>query len=163
MGMTAQAAFWFLPAVIPIAIFISWNDMRSMKITNKSVIVLIAVYALLGPFAFGFEMYLWQWLHFPIVLAVCLVLWMLRLMGGGDAKMIAAMAPFFVMADLELILRLFAACLISALIVHSVFRFTPLKKPVAEWQSWNAGRYFPKGFPLSMTLLLYLVYAAVYR
>lgn len=163
MGMTAQAAFWFLPAVIPIAIFISWNDMRSMKITNNSVIVLIATYALLGPFAFGFEMYLWQWLHFPIVLVVCLILWMLRLMGGGDAKMIAAMAPFFVVADLELILRLFVACLISALIVHSLFRFTPLKKPVAEWQSWNAGRYFPKGFPLSMTLLLYLVFAAVYR
>ena len=137
--------------------------MRSMKITNFSVIVLIAAYALLGPFAFGFEMYLWQWLHFPIVLVVCVGLWMLRLMGGGDAKMIAAMAPFFVVADLELILRLFAACLISALIVHSLFRYTSLKKPVAEWQSWNAGRYFPKGFPLSMTLLLYLVFAAVYR
>lgn len=161
--MTAYAAYWFLPAIIPVAIFISWNDMRSMKITNNSVVVLLVIYGVIGSFAFGFEMYLWQWLHFPIMLIVCILLWMLRLMGGGDAKMIAAMAPYFVLSDLELILRLFAASLISALIVHTLFRLTPLKRPVAEWKSWHAGRFFPKGFPLSMTLLLYLVFAAVSR
>jgi len=162
MGITAQAAYWFLPAVIPLALFISWNDMREMKITNKSVLVVMIAYGVLGPFAFGWQMYLWQWLHFPIALVVCIAMWRLRLMGGGDAKLIAAMAPFFVMADIEVILRLFAASLIAALIVHSLFRFTPLKRPVQDWKSWHAGWYFPKGFPLSMTLLLYLVFAAVY-
>lgn len=160
--MTANAAFWFLPAVIPLALFISWNDMRDMKITNKTVAVMLVVYAVLGPFAFGWEMYLWQWLHFPVALVVCMSLWALRVMGGGDAKLIAAMAPFFVMSDLDVILRVFAASLLGALFVHTLFRLTPLKRPVAEWKSWNAGRYFPKGFPLSMTLVLYLVLAAVY-
>lgn len=136
--------------------------MRDMKITNNTVIMVIVAYAVLGPFAFGWQMYLWQWLHFPIALVVCMALWALRLMGGGDAKLIAAIAPFFVMADIEVILRIFAASLIAALIVHSLFRLTPLKNPVSEWKSWNAGAYFPKGFPLSMTLLLYLVAAAVY-
>ncbi len=163
MGMTAEAAYWFLPAVIPLAIYISWYDMRSMKITNNSLIALVLAYALLGPFAFGFEMYLWQWLHLPVVLVVCMALWALRVMGGGDAKMIAAMSPMFVAADLRLILLLFAACLIGALAAHSLFRFTPLKNVVPEWKSWTAGRYFPKGFPLSMTLLFYLLAAAVYR
>ena len=161
--MTAQAAHWFLPAIIPLAIFISWNDMRSMKITNNTVVVLLVAYGVLGPFAFGLEMYFWQWLHFPVVLVICILLWMSRVMGGGDAKLIAAMSPFFVVSDLEVILRLFAACLISALIVHRLFMLTPLKQPVAEWKSWDAGRFFPKGFPLSMTLLLYLVFAAIYR
>ena len=160
--MTAQAAYWFLPAILPLALFISWNDMRDMKITNKSVAAVLIVYAVLGPFAFGWEMYLWQWLHFPIALVVCMALWALRVMGGGDAKLIAAMAPYFVMADLEVILRIFAASLLGALLVHTLFRLTPLKRPVKDWKSWNAGRYFPKGFPLSMTLLLYLVLAVVY-
>lgn len=161
--MTAQAAYWFLPPVFFLAIFISWNDMRDMKITNNTVIAVMVVYALIGPFAFGFPLYFWQWLHFPIALAVCMALWALRLMGGGDAKLIAAMAPYFVMADLPIILRVFAASLIAGLIVHSLFRLTPLKAPVAEWKSWQAGRYFPKGFPLSMTLLSYLLIAAAYR
>ena len=137
--------------------------MRSMKITNRSVAVVLLAYAVLGPFAFGWQMYLWQWLHFPIALVVCMALWSLRLMGGGDAKLIAAIAPFLVMADLALILRIFAASLIGALLTHTLFRFTPLKRPVREWQSWTAGWYFPKGFPLSMTLLLYLLYAAAYH
>jgi prepilin peptidase CpaA len=160
--MTAYAAYWFLPAVIPLALFISWNDMRDMKITNRTVDVMLVVYAVLGPFAFGWEMYLWQWLHFPVALVVCMALWALRVMGGGDAKLIAAMAPFFVMSDIDVILRVFAASLLGALFVHTLFRLTPLKRPVAGWKSWNAGRYFPKGFPLSMTLVLYLVLAAVY-
>ena len=99
MGMTAQAALWFLPAVIPLAIYISWNDMATMKITNRSVYVVVAAYAVLGPLAFGLEMYLWQWLHLPVLLAICILLWMARVMGAGDAKLIAAMGPYFVLAD----------------------------------------------------------------
>jgi prepilin peptidase CpaA len=161
--MTAVSALWFLPAVVPIAMYIAWNDIRSMKITNGSVMVLLGVFAAVGPFAFGFPQYFWQWLHVPVVLAVCIVLWMLRVMGGGDAKMIAVMAPFFVVGDFLLIINLFAACLIGGLAVHSLFRFTALKNIAPEWKSWNAGRYFPKGLPLSMTLVFYLLIAAFVR
>ena len=161
--MTAATALWFLPAVIPLAIYIAWNDMRAMTISNKSLVVLLAVFALLGPFAFGFPAYFWQWLHFPVVLAVCMALWSLRAMGGGDAKMIAVMAPFFVVDDSILILRIFAASLLGALAMHSLFRLTPLRNLAPDWQSWSAGRYFPKGLPLGMTLVLYLLWVAVYR
>ncbi len=163
MGMTAQAALWFLPVVIPIAIYISWSDMRSMKIPNKSVGALVLAYALIGPIAFGLELYLWQWLHFPVALVVCMALWSLRVMGGGDAKMIAAMAPFFVLSDMILVAPIFAASLLAALAVHSLFRFTRLKNIAPDWKSWSAGRYFPKGLPLSMTLVFYLLIVAVYR
>jgi prepilin peptidase CpaA len=163
MGMTAASAMWFLPAVTPIAIYIAWNDMRSMKITNASVLALVFVYAVIGPFAFGLELYAWQWLHLPVVLAVCMALWTLRVMGGGDAKIIAAMSPIFMVGDLLLITQLFAACLLGALAVHSLFRFTALKNIAPDWKSWTAGRYFPKGLPLSMTLLFYLLIVAVYR
>jgi prepilin peptidase CpaA len=163
MGLTASAALWFLPFVVPIALYISWNDMRSMKITNASVMVLLGVFVVIGPFAFGWPAYAWQWLHVPVTLAVCILLWMARAMGGGDAKMIAAMSPFFALADFGLITQVFAASLLGALAVHSLFRFTKLKDIVPDWKSWNAGRYFPKGLPLSMTLVFYLILIAVYR
>ena len=158
--MTAQAALWFLPLVMPVAFYIAWNDMRSMKITNGSVLVLLSVFAVVGPIAFGLEQYIWQWLHVPVMLALGMALWALRTMGGGDAKMIAAMSPFFVVSDFLLIINLFATCLIVALIVHSLFRFTRLKNIAPEWKSWTAGRDFPKGLPLSMTLLFYLAISA---
>ena len=158
--MTAQTALWFLPLVLPIAIYISWNDMRSMKITNASVIALALPFIVLGPFAFGLEGYLWQWLHLPVTLAVCMLLWAGGAMGGGDAKMIAVMSPYFLLKDLSLVLLIFAASLLAALAVHSLFRFTNLKNFAPEWKSWHAGRYFPKGLPLSMTLVFYLVLGA---
>lgn len=157
--MTAQTALWFLPAIVPIALYIAWNDMRVMKITNGSVIVLGLPFVVLGPFAFGIETYFWQWLHFPVVLAICMLLWAGRVMGGGDAKMIAVMSPYFLREDALLIMVIFAASLIAALVVHSLFRFSPLKNFAPDWKSWHAGRYFPKGLPLSMTLVLYLAMA----
>ena len=163
MGMTAATAFWFLPVVTPIAIYIAWNDMRSMKITNASVLALIIAYAVVGPFALGLELYAWQWLHLPVTLVVCMALWALRVMGGGDAKIIAAMSLFFMVADLLLITQIFAASLLGAFAVHSLFRFTALKNIAPDWKSWTAGRYFPKGLPLSMTLLFYLLFVAFYR
>lgn len=173
--MTAQTAFWFLPAVIPITFYIAWYDMRAMKISNNSLVVLLLAFAVLGPFAFGFPMYLWQWLHFPVVLVVCMALWALRVMGAGDAKMIAVMAPFFVTDDWFLIGHVFVACLLGALTLHSIMRFTALKKLAPEWKSWHATSdklrtffsrskmTFPKGFPLGMTLLFYLLLVAIYR
>lgn len=92
-----------------------------------------------------------------------MALWALRVMGGGDAKMIAAMSPIFMVGDLVLIIQLFAACLLGALAVHSLFRFTALKNFAPDWKSWTAGRYFPKGLPVSMTLFFYLLIIAVYR
>lgn len=163
MGMTAQAALWFLPVMTPIAFYIAWSDMRAMKIPNGAVLALVAGYAVVGPFAFGFEQYLWQWLHLPVALVVCMALWALRVMGGGDAKMIAAMAPVFVLADLMLVSQVFLAAILSAVAVHSLFRFTALKNIAPGWKSWTAGRYFPKGLPLSMTLVFYLGFVALYR
>ena len=175
MGLTATAAYWFLPAVFPLALYISWNDMRSMKITNQSMMALLIVFVVIGPFAFGFPDFFWQFLHFPIVLVVCMALWALRLMGGGDAKMIAVMAPYFVVADLYFVGQLFVACALGALAVHSLFRYTPLKNLAPDWKSWHAkadhlrggvlglNHAFPKGLVLSMTLLFYLLIVAKYR
>lgn len=149
--------------------------MRFMKITNQSLLVLLIAFVAIGPFAFGFPDYFWQLLHFPVVLVVCMALWSLRIMGGGDAKMIAVMAPFFVMEDIDLILRLAAACALGAVTVHSIFRFTALHKLAPHWESWTAGKGnlrglipgldigFPKGFSFSMTLLFYLIFVAIYR
>ncbi|MEM9785277.1 MAG: prepilin peptidase [Pseudomonadota bacterium] len=175
MGLTAEAAFWFLPAVIPIAIFVSWSDMKHMKITNRSMMVLFMVFVFLGPMAFGFPEYFWQFLHAPIVLVIGMALWALRLIGGGDAKMYAAMSPFFVQSDWLLIFVVFTAATFAGVITHSVFRFTSLRNIAPDWKSWTARSgnlrggmlgldlAFPKGLVLSMTLLFYLLVVAIYR
>ena len=163
MALTAYAAWWFLPAVIPIAIYVSWSDMSAMKIPNKAVIALIIAYAILGLFAFPFQVYVWQWTHLIVMLLVGMLLNAARVMGAGDAKFIAAAAPMFALDDLRLIIILFASCLLAGFAVHRAAKFLGLRKLLPHWQSWQTGKRFPMGFPLSMTLLFYLILVATYR
>ncbi len=163
MGLTAEAAYWFLPAVIPIAIFVSWSDMRRMKIPNIATDGLIICYAILGLFALPFVDYLWHWSHFAVMLAAGIVMNAARIMGAGDAKFIASAAPMVALADLRLIIILLTACLLAGYATHRLARISPLRRMTPDWESWETGKRFPMGFPLSMTLLFYLVIVAIYR
>lgn len=163
MGLTAAAAWWFLPAAIPIAIYVSWTDLSMMKITNKAVLALVISYAVLGLFAFSFDMYLWQWLHLVIMLMVGILLNAAGVMGAGDAKFIAAASPMVVVADLRLIVILLAATLLAGYVTHRLAKHSPMQRMVPDWKSWETGKRFPMGFPLSMTLVFYLLIVAVYR
>ncbi len=163
MGMTAPAAWWFLPAAIPIALYVSWTDLSRMKITNKAVLALITAYGVLGPFALPFETYLWHWSHLAVMLLVGILLNAAGVMGAGDAKFIAAASPMIAFADLRLIIVLFAASLLGGFATHRLVKHSPLRKQVPHWASWEAGKRFPMGFPLSMTLLFYLLLVAIYR
>jgi prepilin peptidase CpaA len=163
MGLTAQAAYWFLPAVIPIAIYVAWNDMRVMKIPNFANYLLLASYAMLGYFALGsIELYLWHWTHFFVVLAVGLLFWMSGVIGGGDVKFMAAAAPMVAVADLQVFLLIYASCLLAALVTHRLAKYSPLRKIAPDWASWENKR-FPKGLALSGTLLFYLLAVAITR
>jgi prepilin peptidase CpaA len=163
MGLTAFAAYWFLPAVVPISFYVAWSDMQRMKIPNIAVYALVISFAVLGLIALPFTQYLWHWTHLIVVLVVGFVLNMVRVLGAGDAKFMAGAAPFMATDDLPLILPLFAACLMAGLVTHRLVRLTPLRQMVPHWESWSTGRRFPMGFPLSMTLVFYLALIAIYR
>lgn len=163
MGLTASAALWFLPAVVPIAIYVAWSDLQRMKIPNVAVYALVISFAVLGLIALPFGHYLWHWLHLPVMLLIGFIMNMARVLGAGDAKFIAAAAPFIATTDLPLVLPLFAACLMPGLVTHRLVKISPLRRWVPHWQSWTTTRRFPMGFPLAMTLVFYLTLIAVYR
>lgn len=156
MQTSLWTAAWFLPFVTPIAIWVAWSDMKYMKIPNKAVLALAAVFLVIGPIALPLEVYAWRWLHLAIVLAVGFVVSSAGLVGAGDAKFAAAMAPFFALADLRLVLALLAACILGAVASHRAMRgFAPFRKRTPDWESWTHPA-FPMGLALAGTLLFYL-------
>ena len=157
MELTASQALWFLPPVLPIALWIAFSDLKYMKITNRAVLCLIAVFFVAGAIALPLDTYLWRWLHFVVILVIGFGANALRLIGGGDAKYAAAMAPFVAFGDFRLVLILFVAMLIAALITHRTFKaIGPIRRMTSNWASWNSGSDFPMGLALSGTLILYL-------
>ncbi|WP_298972209.1 prepilin peptidase [uncultured Roseobacter sp.] len=162
MAITAYSAWWFLPFVLPLCVYVAYTDLSRMKITNKAVLALAGVFAVLGLIAMpSFDVYLWRLAQLGIMLAFGILLNAAGTMGAGDAKFIAASAPYVALGDLRLVIALLAASLLAAFVTHRIARHTPLRKLAPNWQSWDQGKKFPMGLALGMTLALYLILGAL--
>ncbi|WP_212524546.1 prepilin peptidase [Actibacterium sp. MT2.3-13A] len=160
--MTPAAALWFLPFVAPIALFVAWSDMKAMKIPNKAVLALVAVFAVVGLLALPLEAYLWRWLHLAVVLGIGFVLATGGLIGAGDAKFAAAMAPFVALSDAVMFCYMFSAVLLAAFLTHRTARRIPaVVNALPDWESWHRKKDFPMGLALGGVLVIYLAAQAL--
>lgn len=159
MTISTTAALWFLPFCLPIALWVAWSDMKFMKIPNKAVIAMAAVWAVVGLAAFSLPQYGWGWAVLGIVLVAGFVANAAGLVGAGDAKFAAAMAPVFSTGDIRLVLALFSACLLAAFAAHRLARLVPaVRRMAGDWESWTR-KDFPMGLALAGTLIFYLLAA----
>lgn len=158
---SATVSLWFLPFATPIALWVAWSDMARMKIPNRAVVALVAVYAVVGLIALPPEAYLWRYAHLGVVLVAGFLANMARLLGAGDAKFAAAMAPFIALPDAVPFIYLFAATLVAGFAVHRLARAIPAVRGLAPgWESWTR-KDFPMGLCLGGALVIYLAVAAL--
>ena len=160
MAIDWTTAAWFLPFVLPIAIWVAWSDMASMKIPNKAVLAQLIVFAIIGLIALPFVDYLWRYAHFAVVLVITFVLSSLGTMGAGDAKYMAAMAPFIDRADFMPFMFLLCATVIASFVLHRMAKGSFGPKMFPDWESWTR-REFPMGFALAPALMFYMIIALV--
>ena len=150
-------ALWFLAPVLAIGIWVAWSDMKFMKIPNTAVLAMAAAYLVIGPIALGLNLYLWGIALGLITLAVGFFASTARLVGAGDAKFAAAMAPYFAGSTPAMVFTLFAGCLLAAFAAHRLMRMVPaFRAATPDWQSWTH-RKFPMGLALSGTICFYFL------
>jgi prepilin peptidase CpaA len=113
-----REALIFLPFVLPIAIWAAWSDLARLKIPNKAVLAMAALWPLLGWLVFPWQLWLMGFAIMAIVLVICFIGNMAGLFGAGDAKYAAAMAGIFTAGDPMFIAALYAVCSIGALVVQ---------------------------------------------
>lgn len=161
--LTAHAAWWFLPFVIPIAIWVAWSDMATMKIPNKAVLALLVVFLVVGLIALPFSDYLWRLPHFFVVLAIGFVMSSAGLLGAGDAKFAAAMAPFIALSDVTSFFYILAPTVLAAFVIHRGARRIPIIRTwFPRWESWERKKDFPLGLALGPSLAFYLLAGAIF-
>lgn len=166
--LTFTQALAFAPFVLGIAVWVAWSDMATMKIPNKAVLALGAVWLIIGLILVIFQamplmMWLWGMALAVIFMVAGFVANAAGAMGAGDAKFGAVMAPFFVGAgaDSRFVMSLLAACLLGALIAHRAMRaFTPFRAVTAHWASWT-NKKFPMGLTLAGMLVFYLLWRLI--
>lgn len=159
--MGAATSLLFVPFALAIGIWVAWSDMKFMKIPNRAVLALLAVWLVIGLLAVALSLLpvkAWA-LGLGLAAAVLVIGFVANavgLVGAGDAKFAAAMAPFFVGGDLRMIAGLVAACLLGAFAAHRMARRIPaVRRGAADWLSWNH-KDFPMGLALAGTLIFYL-------
>lgn len=162
MAMSATAALWFLPFVLPICLYVCYTDLSRMKITNQAVLLLGAVFLVVGLVALPLPEYGWRLVQMVAVLFIGFLLNAGGAVGAGDAKFAAAAAPYIAIGDLRLLLALFAANLLAAFATHRLAKYTPLRRIAPDWKSWDMGWKFPMGLSLGATLALYLLLSAYF-
>nr|WP_299045220.1 prepilin peptidase [uncultured Tateyamaria sp.] len=163
MALSASVALWFLPLLVPLCLYVAYTDLSRMKITNPTVVAMALIFAVMGPFLYPLDAYLWQLAHLGIVLVAGIILNAAGAMGAGDAKFLAAAAPYVALGDIHMLMALFAAVLLAAYTVHTIAKHTRLRNLAPGWASWTQeGRRFPMGFALGPTLAVYLGLATVY-
>jgi len=154
-----DAALWFFVTTLPVALWVAWSDMATMKIPNKAVAALFGIYAVVGLLVLPLEEYLWRYTHLVVILILGFLLNLTGALGAGDAKFAAAMGPFFALSDWALVLILFAVVLLASFVLHRLARaIPPIRKAVPHWESWTR-KDFPMGLALSGTLIVYFLLA----
>lgn len=155
------AALAFLLAATPLAVIAARSDLKTMKIPNWVSIALICLFIPLGLIFLPWETVLWRLLAGFLMLVFTFLLNMIGQMGGGDAKLLAASAPYVSWdTDIQILLWIIAGALWLTLILHLIARRIPfIRRVTPDWESWEAGRYFPMGTSIAVALVAYLIYA----
>lgn len=161
MTLTPTTALVFLPVIVPLCLVLVWTDLSRMKIPNWITDTLLVAFIPLALIAFPWQVALWQLAHPAVMFALGIILYSLRLYGGGDVKFLIAASPYVMLGDLGFVLILLAAFLLAGFALHRIVRASPLRQLAPDWVSWTAKGKYPMGLSLGPTLITYLLIAAM--
>ncbi|MEM7543918.1 MAG: prepilin peptidase [Pseudomonadota bacterium] len=152
--MFADPALLTLLVAAPVALATVYFDLRYMEIPNwltggAAVIFTVLVFATLPQ-----SDALWRVAGAAIVFVICVALFFLRQMGGGDAKSAPGFALLVAPPDVAVVLFLLSVIALMGLATITLLRRTRLAG--GEWKMWQDKTKFPYGVALGLTALIYL-------
>ena len=155
--MIASSYFWFLLTAAPFCIWAAFSDLKTMTIPNRLSIWMVAAFLVPALFTLAPVTILWHLLAAALTLVAGFLMNAMRMMGGGDAKFGAAMAPYVFLDSIEKFTLTLGLFLFAALLSHRIARRIPTLRNLApDWVSWNAGRNVPMGYAMAGALIWYL-------
>lgn len=165
MGTPPPVALAFLAGALPVCAWAAYSDLSRMRIPNLSVLLLAGVYATVGLALLPLDGWSladwgWRWAQLVAVLALGMILNAGRLLGAGDAKLLAAAAPFVAPSDWRPLLSVALVSLLGCWLLHRLAMVAGGRRLAPDWVSWSAGKRFPMGVPIGAALVAYLALAA---
>lgn len=129
----------------------AWSDVRSFRIPNGYPLALILLFIPFAVLNLGTPEIVWHLAHFAIALAVGMLLFGLKWVGGGDAKLYAAIALWFPM-DQGPFLAMWIG--LSGVIVVLVYFFGRRMVRSPDDKTTSRDRRIPYGVALAVGAIL---------
>ena len=149
--------YYLLLSAVPISIWVVWSDMKFMRIPNAACLALFGSFLLLGFLIFDLDEYGIRVAQGVVILVAGFFATSIGLVGGGDSKFAAALAPFVALQDVFPFIFIVGIISIISMGAHKVIGITPgVKNLIKDWDSWNVHGMFPFGITLAGSLLTYL-------
>lgn len=155
--MDGTDAAILLAAILLPALYAAWSDLATMTIPNGVHLLLLAIFLVLGPILLPIGTFGGQLALALGVLAAGFLLNSIGALGGGDAKMAAAVTLFVAWTDLGAFLQILAMTSLAGLVTHrAIGRIAAVRGLAGGWASWSDSGRFPLGFALAGALIFYL-------
>jgi len=129
-----------------------------MRIPNTACLALFVSFMALGFLIFDLGEYGIRIAQGFVVLIAGFFATSIGLVGGGDSKYAAALAPFVALSDIFPFIFIVGIISVISIALHKLVGITPgLKGYIKDWDSWNAHGMFPFGITLAGSLVVYLL------
>lgn len=132
----------------PVLVAAALSDLRDMRIPNGLSLIALALFLLCLPFVGLAEAGLRAAVA-AAVFALGFVGFALRLIGGGDAKFLAAVTLFIPVETLALFALVLAAALVLGVLAVLGLRASPWAE-AATWRAARPGDSFPMGLSIAL-------------
>lgn len=142
-----------LVAVSPVVLASAVSDLRQLKIRNLHVLTALGLFAVLAPFLLDLDELPSRLLAAGVTFAICFGLFALRVIGGGDAKMLPAVMLFVPAAEVVLFLRIFAVALGAVSLCALLVQRSPAFRRLG-WSSVQEQRQVPVGVAIAAAVVL---------
>jgi prepilin peptidase CpaA len=137
---------FFLPVIFGSAI----SDFNHLKIRNVQVIVGLALFLVISPLLLDLNEISFRLLSAVLTFGICFILFSLRLIGGGDAKMMPVVLLFVPTDEVVLFLRIFAGALLLVSLGALFIQRSPRLRR-AGWTTAQERRQVPVGVAMALS------------
>ena len=160
--MMQDFGLWIAAAgTIPLLSWAIWLDLTALCIPNWLVGGVLGVFLVAGLVALPLDLFAWRLGQGVLLLAIGFGLFSVGVLGGGDAKLVAALAPFVPWVDVGHVMALFAIIAIVTLMLFVLTRRV-VRNRHTGWDALDQDVNFPMALAIAPTMILYLGARALY-
>ena len=139
----------------PVLLIAAASDLRELRIPNKLSLVALAIFAGCAPLL-SVDDILMRLLAAGLVFGVCFLLFALRILAGGDVKLLSVLMLFIPTPSLLLFGYVFSGSMLIGVLLIVFIRKYPIPQ-VQTWASVQQENALPMGISIALAGLVHLL------